>query len=255
MSEQTALMPGIYDMPEATYHALGLQYASSHRLRTMATSGFETVKYQAENPMEPTPAMALGSAVHCLTLTPDKFKSQFAVAPKIDRRTKAGKEEWENFTLTAATKTVIKQDQYEQAMDMFDQPPAAHLGASQLRQGRGCRADLHLPLERPAGQGTHRPAQGWHVGGHQDHLVQPDHRVTDPDGCQLRVRRADGFVCPVCQRLRQAGHQRGHRLRQHQRSVRCAMCRDHPRVAGSSRSGGGRTAHRVVGSHERGSEP
>ena len=120
MSEQTALMPGIYDMPEATYHALGLQYASSHRLRTMATSGFETVKYQAENPMEPTPAMALGSAVHCLTLTPDKFKSQFAVAPKIDRRTKAGKEEWENFTLTAATKTVIKQDQYEQAMDMCD---------------------------------------------------------------------------------------------------------------------------------------
>jgi len=120
MSEQTALMPGIYYLSEATYHALGLQYASSHRLRTMATSGFEAVKHQAVNPMEPTPAMALGSAVHCLTLTPDKFKSQFAVAPKIDRRTKAGKEEWENFTLTAATKTVIKQDQYEQALDMTD---------------------------------------------------------------------------------------------------------------------------------------
>lgn len=59
---------------------------------------------------EPTPSMMLGSAVHCLALEPDKWPLEYAVAPKVDRRTKDGKLAWECFCLEAEGKAVIDQD-------------------------------------------------------------------------------------------------------------------------------------------------
>ena len=44
-----------------------------------------------------TPAMLLGRAAHCAILEPSEFAARYAAAPKIDRRTKAGKQaaaEW-----------------------------------------------------------------------------------------------------------------------------------------------------------------
>jgi hypothetical protein len=42
-----------------------------------------------------TKAMVIGSAFHCFTLEPFIYDELFAVAPNVDRRTKAGKEKWE----------------------------------------------------------------------------------------------------------------------------------------------------------------
>ena len=39
-------------------------------------------------------AMALGTAVHCAMLEPEMYYKEFHVMPKIDRRTKAGKEQF-----------------------------------------------------------------------------------------------------------------------------------------------------------------
>ena len=51
-------------------------------------------KYAVENPGEPTPALLFGTAAHMAILEPERFEQEYIVAPKIDRRTKAGKEEW-----------------------------------------------------------------------------------------------------------------------------------------------------------------
>ena len=83
---------GEYLLDETSYHALGLPYASSHRLKTMANAGIEQVWHDIEYPPSPSPAMALGSALHCLVLDEQSFNRDYIVAPKVDRRTKAGKQ-------------------------------------------------------------------------------------------------------------------------------------------------------------------
>lgn len=57
----------------------------------------------------------IGTVTHSLVLEPDLFDSQFAVAPKVDRRTTVGKKTWDSFTKESDGKTVVKIEHYEQA--------------------------------------------------------------------------------------------------------------------------------------------
>lgn len=66
----------------------------------------------------PTPAMALGTAVHAMVLEPEK--NLIAVAPEINRRTKAGKEEWAKFQEGNKDKIVITAEVAEKAKGMAD---------------------------------------------------------------------------------------------------------------------------------------
>lgn len=68
----------------------------------------------------PTDAMKLGSVVHCMLLRPEAFNDEFAVAPDINKRTNAGKEEWAAFTAQNADKLVIGNDDYEHARRIVD---------------------------------------------------------------------------------------------------------------------------------------
>ena len=52
-------------------------------------------------PQKETPALLIGSAVHCAVLEPQEFGKRYAVGPRVDRRTKAGKEDWESFLQTS----------------------------------------------------------------------------------------------------------------------------------------------------------
>jgi hypothetical protein len=61
---------------------------------------------------DPTPAMELGRAFHKFALEPDDFNSEYAVAPKFDRRTKAGKESYEIFQTKNDGKTLISEDDF-----------------------------------------------------------------------------------------------------------------------------------------------
>lgn len=80
----------------------------------------EKFKYYRENPEEPTPALVFGQLFHLMALQADTLDDEFAVAPNVDRRTKAGKEEYAQFELGAQGKTIITADMYEQAHAMCE---------------------------------------------------------------------------------------------------------------------------------------
>lgn len=65
-----------------------------------------------------SPAMDLGSAVHTLTLEPDKFLSEFAVMPKCDGRTKEGKALKQAFAAASVGKIVLDEETHAVAKEM-----------------------------------------------------------------------------------------------------------------------------------------
>jgi hypothetical protein len=67
---------------------------------------------------EPSPQMRLGTALHTHVLELSRWDEEIAVAPAMDRRTKAGKEAWQAFQDDAVSKTVITAEDAEQVMAM-----------------------------------------------------------------------------------------------------------------------------------------
>lgn len=75
----------------------------------------------AEEEDPASPAMIFGSAIHKLVLEPESFSAEFSVLPSgIDRRTKAGKEQYGIFLEEANGKTIITEDQYKTALEMSE---------------------------------------------------------------------------------------------------------------------------------------
>lgn len=85
--------------------------------------------YAATHTQEPTAALIFGTAAHKYILEPDDFWEVYALAPNVDRRTKAGKEEWARFMESG--KDPIKQDDLDTIMAM-DEAIRSHKTASAL---------------------------------------------------------------------------------------------------------------------------
>lgn len=66
--------------------------------------------YRKEHPQKPTLALITGSVVHKMVLEPETFADEYIIAPTLDRRTRAGKEEWAAFEQEAAGRTIITGD-------------------------------------------------------------------------------------------------------------------------------------------------
>lgn len=75
--------------------------------------------YAKQHPEEPTPALLFGQVFHKLVLEPLTFADEFAVAPLVDRRTAAGKQQWKEFLDGSAGKTVVPLEMMAQASDML----------------------------------------------------------------------------------------------------------------------------------------
>lgn len=74
--------------------------------------------YAVTHERETTAALAFGTAAHKYILEPDDFWNCYAIAPKVDRRTKAGKEEYAAFLEQSAGKTIITQEDLETIKQM-----------------------------------------------------------------------------------------------------------------------------------------
>jgi hypothetical protein len=67
-------------------------------------------------PPKESDAFAMGHAVHCIALEPEKFDERFAVAPKVDRRTTAGKVAWAEYLADCEGKTVLDEQDHADAI-------------------------------------------------------------------------------------------------------------------------------------------
>lgn len=89
-------------------------------------------KYFREHPPEPTPSLLFGQVFHKMVLEPDTFGDGFAVAPGVDRRTRDGKSQWEEFTTGASGKIVVPSEMYSLAKAMRDSVMAEPFAAKLL---------------------------------------------------------------------------------------------------------------------------
>ncbi len=104
---------GIYDnIPYEDYAAIPAY--RSHDLTAVIKCPY-TWKFKKQG--EQTPAMLEGRVQHTLFLEEHNFDKEFVVQPQIDRRTKAGKEDYETFLNTVGERTVISQDLYDTCLE------------------------------------------------------------------------------------------------------------------------------------------
>ena len=73
----------------------------------------KSVYHAVNKSWKATDAMNLGTAVHTMILEPEEFNDQIYVLPKIDRRTKAGKEEYQRCLFKSQGKVMITPDQMD----------------------------------------------------------------------------------------------------------------------------------------------
>lgn len=101
--------PGIFELSNEAYHAQpGLNKSGLVQLAKSPAHYFEWYHALEE---EPSKAMVLGTALHTAVLEPEKFKQSVMISPKIDKRTKAGKEEWAAFEKKAVGKIILTEDE------------------------------------------------------------------------------------------------------------------------------------------------
>lgn len=89
-----------------------------HSHDSISASGLKTIHKKSvyhliNQKFKETPAMALGTAVHQAILEPHDFHDIYHVIEKIDKRTKAGKEEYQKQIDLAKGKIIIEDDIHE----------------------------------------------------------------------------------------------------------------------------------------------
>lgn len=99
----------IDNMPMSMYHNADLGWSKSSL--DLVNKSMAHYFASQETPKEQTDAMLLGSAFHAAILQPSLYKSEYVLMPKIDRRTKAGKEEYQAFISESKGKTCIDSEQ------------------------------------------------------------------------------------------------------------------------------------------------
>ena len=77
-------------------------------------------KYYKENPPEPTPSLLFGQVFHKMLLEPVTFDDEFVVAPEVNRRTKDGKQMWEEFVADHEKQTIVPEEMYAKAKEMCE---------------------------------------------------------------------------------------------------------------------------------------
>ena len=147
INELTEITEGLFTIPDAEYHSgRGI---SNSALNNLSKSPAH-YKHALENPTEATPAMKFGSLVHTVILEPKLVDEQYAVAPNVDKRTKAGKATYAEFTEKAEGKTVVSQDDMDNALAMAESI-AAHPLANQLITQKGVNERAIYSVDKDTG--------------------------------------------------------------------------------------------------------
>lgn len=109
--------------------------ANSHALMPMLRSPAHYLE-RRNAPEEPaTPAKQFGTILHSALLEPGLFRERVRLAPDVNKRTKAGKEEWENFLFCVGPQDFILKPDQAEAVERMLVKVAGHPVANLLRDG------------------------------------------------------------------------------------------------------------------------
>lgn len=125
MSESTAAKLGSQDHAKA--FSVKMSNEEYHARPEISNSGLNTIVdespahfvYNRANPPQSTPAMITGTLVHTAILEPERFLDTHVAMPECDRRTKAGKEFYEQFLIENHGKIAMKNDDYHRVFGMI----------------------------------------------------------------------------------------------------------------------------------------
>lgn len=110
-------MEMIRNLPASEYHQIKALSASSAKQLLKSPAHYLAA---LANPREPTAAMRLGTLCHTLVFEPENFASEFAIMPKVDKRTKFGKEAAASFEADNEGKIILDEYQFEKARAIAD---------------------------------------------------------------------------------------------------------------------------------------
>lgn len=106
-----------FKMPNDLYHARPeLSNSGNNILIDESPAHFQEYK---KNPPRQTEAMLTGQIVHSAILEPELFLDTHVAMPECDRRTKAGKDFFEKFSIDNAGKVIMKNDIYHMVFGMI----------------------------------------------------------------------------------------------------------------------------------------
>jgi hypothetical protein len=106
-------------LTNAQYHALDSVSHSKLEQFRQSRAKFRAVFIDETIAKEQTAAMQLGSLVHAIVLEPHSFSDLYAIAPKCDKRTNAGKAEWASFISTVVgDQEIVEFDVVQKARDI-----------------------------------------------------------------------------------------------------------------------------------------
>lgn len=109
---------GIYPgVPRAEYERIeAINYSTLKLFDKSAAHARESMIH----PSQPTDAMDLGTALHTAIYEPARFESEYVQAPKVDRRTTAGKKTWAEFEDSHRGKEYLSADDWDRCKHMAD---------------------------------------------------------------------------------------------------------------------------------------
>lgn len=124
----------IHDMPNAEYHAHPAISSSAIREALRSPAHYHAAYIERSVPRTESASMKLGTAVHTLVLEPEKWASEYAISPAVDRRTKAGKEAWAAFVEEAGERVLVTEEEAAHAKAVA-QSVLKHGAARELVEG------------------------------------------------------------------------------------------------------------------------
>lgn len=115
----TELAPGFYREVSFDEYA-SWQAANASTLDCFRRSPAHAYHLMSTGGKPRTKALELGWALHCAVLEPNRFERDFIVPPKVDRRTKLGKETWARFEAQNPGAELVPQERHGQISSMRD---------------------------------------------------------------------------------------------------------------------------------------
>jgi|TARA_B100000768_G_scaffold166672_1_gene170211 hypothetical protein len=125
-------------------------YVTSSMSKQLSSGSTLQLEHYLNTEHKESEALLVGSAFHCFILEPEEFDKRYVYAPKIDKRTKAGKELYAEFLETIGDRKPVPAH-YEFAFESMQERLSKHKNANELLKGAQEREVVHFWLDVKTG--------------------------------------------------------------------------------------------------------